>query len=112
MILVLVKNPVLGTISNNTPILPSNRNFSSTNEADVQGEVWDEVGTTGIGGLTAGEEVASFIRSIPASTLDLKNAIRLGRLDSAYLLYQNPTAGAIEASIALRFHMEDIERFT
>ena len=112
MILYLVKNPVLGTISDNVPVLPSNRNFSSTNEADVQGEVWDEAGAVGIGGLTGGEEVASFIRSIPAGTLDLKNAVRLGRLDSAYLAYQNPTGGAIEASLALRFHMEDIERFT
>ncbi len=112
MVLYLVKNPVLGTIADNEPIVASNRNFSSTNEADVEAHVWDEVGAVGIGGLTGGEEVASFIRAVPAGTLDLKNAVRLGRLDSAYLAYQNPTGGALEGSIALRFHMEDIEVFT
>ena len=112
MILYLVKNPILGTIGNNVPIVSSNRNFSSTRDADVEAHVWDEAGVVGITGLTGGEEVASFIRSIPAATLDLKNAVRLGRLDSAYFAYQNPTGGAIPASMAFRFHMEDIEVFT
>ena len=112
MILYLVKNPILATIGANVEIEPSNRNFSSTNEAEVEGQVWDESGVVGLTGLTDGEEVASFIRSVPVSTLDLKNAVRLGRLDSAYLAYENPTGGSIEASIAIRFHMEDIERFT
>ena len=112
MILVLVKNPVLGSIGANEEITPSNRNFSSTNEADVQGQVWDEAGVVGLTGLTGGDEVATFIRSVPVGTLDLKNAVRLGRLDSAYFAYENPTGGPIEASIALRFHMEDIVRFT
>jgi hypothetical protein len=44
--------------------------------------------------------------------LDLKNAVRLGRLDSAYFGYQNPTGGPLEASLAFRFHMEPIEVFT
>ncbi len=112
MILFLVKNPIAGTIANNTTIVPSNRNFSSTRDADVEAHVWDETGVVGITGLTDGEEVASFIRSVPAGTLDLKNAVRLGRLDSAYFGYQNPTGGAIAASLAFRFHMEDIEVFT
>ncbi len=112
MILYLVKNPVLGAIANNVEVTASNRNFSSTRDADVEAHVWDETGVLGIQGLSGGEEVASFIRSIPAATLDLKNAVRLGRLDSAYFAYQNPTGGAIAASMAFRFHMEDIEVFT
>lgn len=112
LILYLVKNPELAVIGANVEIEPSNRNFSSTNEADVEGQVWDEAGVLGLTGLSGGEEVASFMRAVPAGTLDLKNAVRLGRLDSAYLAYENPTGGSIEASIALRFHMEDIERFT
>lgn len=112
LILYLVKNPTLAVIGANVEIEPSNRNFSSTNEADVEGQVWDEAGVVGLTGLSDGEEVASFNRAVPAGTLDLKNAVRLGRLDSAYLAYQNPTGGSVEASIALRFHMEDIERFT
>ncbi len=112
MILYLVKNPVVGALANNTPITPSNRNFSSTRDADVEAHVWDETGVLGIQGLSGGEEVASFIRSVPAGTLDLKNAVRLGRLDSAYFAYENPTGGAITASLAFRFHMEPIEVFT
>ncbi len=112
MILYLVKNPVVGVLTNNEAIVASNRNFSSTRNADVEAHIWDEVGVTGITGLTGGEEVASFIRSIPAATLDLKNAVRLGRLDSAYFAYQNPTGGPIPASLAFRFHMEPVEVFT
>jgi len=111
-ILYLVKNPVLGVIGANVPVIPSNRNFSSTRDASVEAEVWDETGVVGITGLTGGEEVASFLRPVPAGTLDLKNAVRLGRLDSAYFGMQNPTGGPLEASIAFRFHMEDIEVFT
>ncbi len=111
MILYLVKNPILGIIAANLPIVPENRNFSSTNEAEVEAEVWDDTGALGITGLTGGVEVASFLKSVPAGTLDLKNAVRLGRLDSAYFAYQNPTAGAIAASVALRFHMEELEVF-
>ncbi len=111
LVLYLVKNPILGVLADNEEITPSNRNFSSTNEAEVEGHVWDEVGTTGISGLTGGEEIASFIKSVPAGTLDLKNAVRLGRLDSAYLAYANGTGGPIAASIALRFHMEGLEVF-
>ena len=112
MILYLVKNPAGGSPANNTPVTASNRNFSRPRDADVEAHVWDETGVLGIQGLTGGEEVASFIRSVPAGTLDLKNAVRLGRLDSAYFAYQNPTGGAIAASLAFRFHMEPIEVFT
>ena len=110
-ILFLVKNPVLAVIGANVPIVSSNRNFSSTRDADVEAHVWDESGVVGLTGLSGGEEVASFLRPVPAGTLDLKNAVRLGRLDSAYFAYENPTAGALEASLAFRFHMEDIEVF-
>ncbi len=110
-ILFLVKNPDIAVLGANSPIAPENRNFSSTNEAEVSAEVWDETGVVGITGLTGGIEVASFLRAVPAGTLDLKNAVRLGRLDSAYVGYENPTAGAIEASIAVRFHMEELEIF-
>jgi hypothetical protein len=112
MILFLVKNPILAVIGANTPIVASNRNFSSTREASIEAHVWDEAGVVGLTGLSGGEEVASFLRPVPAGTLDLKNAVRLGRLDSAYFGYVNPTGGSIEASLAFRFHMEDIEVFT
>ena len=111
LILYLVKNPILGTIGANVPITPENRNFSSTNEAEVEAEVWDDTGALGITGLTGGVEVASFLRAVPAGTLDLKNAVRLGRLDSAYFAYENPTGGPLGASVALRFHMEELEVF-
>ena len=111
MILYLVKNPILGVIGANIPITPENRNFSSTNEAEVEAEVWDDTGALGITGLTGGIEVASFLRAVPAGTLDLKNAVRLGRLDSAYFAYENPTGGPLGASVALRFHMEELEVF-
>jgi len=110
-ILFLVKNPVIAVLGANSPITPENRNFSSTNEAEISAEVWDETGVVGITGLTGGEEVASFNRAVPAGTLDLKNAVRLGRLDSAYVAYENPTGGPIEASVAIRFHMEELEIF-
>ena len=112
LILFLVKNPILATIGANESIESSNRNFSSTRDADVQGEIWDESGVVGMTGFSGGVEVASFLRAIPAGTLDLKNAVRLGRLDSALFGYENPTGGSIEASLALRFHMEDVEIFT
>ncbi len=110
--LFLVKNPVLAVIGANVPIVSSNRNFSSTRDADVEAHVWDESGVVGLTGLSGGEEVASFLRPVPAGTLDLKNAVRLGRLDSAYFAYENPTGGPLEASLAFRFHMENIEVFT
>lgn len=111
-VLYLVKNPILGTIGANVPITAANRNFSSTTAADVEAHVWDEVGGVGITGLTGGEEVASFLRPVPAGTLDLKNAVRLGRLDSAYFGFENNSGGALESAVSFRFHMEDIEVFT
>lgn len=111
LILYLVTNPILGVLAANVPIVAENRNLSSTNEAEVEAEVWDDTGALGITGLTGGVEVASFLRAVPAGTLDLKNAVRLGRLDSAYFAYENPTGGPIGASVALRFHMEELEVF-
>ena len=112
LILFLVKNPILATIGANESIEASNRNFSSTRDADVPGEIWDETGAVGRTGFRGGVEVAAFLRSLPAASPNLRPPMRLGRLDSALFGYENPTGGSIEASLALRFHMEDVEIFT
>jgi len=108
-VLFVVKNPVVGTLGNNTEVTPSNLNFGSTNPADVTAHVWDEVGTAGITGLTAGEEIQSLTLPGMAGAFALNAAVHLARTNGVLIGVQNPTGGAIEATAALRFHMEDIE---
>jgi hypothetical protein len=107
--LYVTKNPVIGVIANADAFVPKNRNFGSSKIGDVSAWSWDEVGTAGITGFTGGEEVASIILPPAPIPVNLNAAVHLGRLNTFLISIQNPTGGAIEASVTLRFHMEPIE---
>ena len=48
----IYRNPIVGTLANNTQIVPININFESNQQADALAYKWDGTGTAGIGGLT------------------------------------------------------------
>lgn len=53
MEIVVIKNPTIGVLGNNTAITPINKNFASGKVADVEVYGWDEA-ADGITGITAG----------------------------------------------------------
>ena len=56
MSITIMKNPTIGSLGNETAVVPVNKNFSSGKVADVDVYAWDEVGDqiTGITGGTCG----------------------------------------------------------
>jgi len=108
-IIFLTKNPTEGTLANNTAITPSNRNFASTNIAEAEANVWDEVGTAGITGFTVGEEFESEVLPAGVSQLAVDGALHLGQGNILLLSIENPTGGAIEAAASIRYHFEPVE---
>ena len=108
-ILFLTKNPTEGTLANNTAITPINRNYASTNLAEAEGQVWDEVGTAGITGYTGGVETESHVLPAALSKLELNSSIHLGQGSILLLSIQNPTGGALEAAADIRYHFEPVE---
>jgi hypothetical protein len=54
MLVTIMKNPTIGSLGNETAIVPVNKNFGSGKVASVDVYGWDEVGD-GITGITAGD---------------------------------------------------------
>ena len=54
MLISVMKNPVIGSLGNETAVTPTNKNFASGKLADIDVYRWDEVGDQ-ITGITGGE---------------------------------------------------------
>lgn len=106
IIIRFVKNYTVGTLTNNTPTPPSNMNFSSTRSADVNAHIWDEVGTTGIGGLTAGSTFKTFIGKIGPNIFPIDGVPILDQNDNIGIEILNPTGGTVEVETGIRFYFE------
>lgn len=102
------KNMVLGAVSNNNVHIPVNVNFSSGNAADVLCHNWNEVGTAGIGGLTVGTRIKSFILPSGPFIIPVDGFMVLGQNDSLTLIAVNGTGGPVEAEAGIRFYFDDI----
>jgi hypothetical protein len=58
-LITLIKNPTIGSLGNETAIVPVNKNFKSGKLADVEVYGWDEVGD-GITGITGGDSAGTY----------------------------------------------------
>jgi hypothetical protein len=106
IIIRFVKNYTVGTLTNNTVTLPSNMNFSSTRNADVNAHTWDEVGTTGMGGLTLGSTFKTFIGKVGPNIFPIDGVPVLDQNDNIGIEILNPTGGAVEVEVGIRFYLE------
>lgn len=102
----IVKNPVIGTLANNTPVSPGNLNFSSTKTAIGSFNIWDGVGTSGIGGLTGGTVLTTHHINAGLTTLPIRSAMVLGQNDTIGIFFDNVTGGTINFEATMRFYFE------
>lgn len=105
IIYTLYKNRIKGTLTQNTPITSVNLNFGSANVATAQAEVWDESNGDGILGLTNGDIIATGITG-GTTFIQTGSAVLIPQGKSITLNLDNPTAGTIEVSIAIRFYFD------
>ncbi len=106
--LCLQKNMTLGAVSDNNVHLPVNVNFSSGNAADVLCYNWDETGTVGITGLSAGSRIKTFILGLGTFIIPVDGFMVLGQNDSLTLMLVNGTGGNVEAEAGIRFYFDDL----
>ena len=106
--LCLQKNMTLGAVSDNNVHVPVNVNFSSGNSADVLSHNWDETGTVGITGLSAGTRIKTFIMSTGPFIIPVDGFMVLGQNDSLTLMFVNGTGGNVEAEAGIRFYFDDL----
>ncbi|MHA1949992.1 MAG: hypothetical protein ACW987_08975 [Candidatus Thorarchaeota archaeon] len=103
----LVKNMVRGTLANNTSITPPNINFNSGNAASVNADKWDGVGT-GITGLTSGTPMSQSTLGVGSTILPIDGSYIIGSGNELSFHVNNPTAGAINLSLSMRFFFESV----
>ena len=107
-IVTLVKNMTVGAITNANTHVPVNLNFSSGNAADVLCHSWDEVGTAGVTGLTAGTILNVYVPIIGIMILPIASSIILGQNDSLTLRFQNDIGAATEMGCGFRFYFDEL----
>ena len=102
----LIQNMTEGTLTNNTSAVPANFNLGSSNQADVELEVWDEVGTTGIGGLTGGVYMNTFILNSGTTIIPIDGALVIPQGQAIVGHFDNVTGGTAEVTIGFRFYFD------
>ena len=107
VVLVVRKNMTVGAITNENTHIPPNANFSSGNDADALLYNWDEVGTAGVTGLTAGTIVNTYILAAEIRPLPFDGFMVLGQNDNVVFQIVNGTGGNVEAAIGCRFYFND-----
>lgn len=103
MIFKVVRNPTLDTLGNMNEQAPGNLNFSSGNIADVSVWNWDEVGD-GITGVSDGTVLNAYLFQAGHHVLPFDDALIVP--NNAIISFE--FSGAGEATLGVRFHMEDI----
>ena len=98
----IIRNPVVGTIADETITVPVNENFGSNATAAVTAFTWDEV-NDGLGGLSLGVVIETFIAPVGVSVVDVGGRYILNQGDSIAIDY---LAKAGEITIGIRFYME------
>lgn len=106
-VVVWKKNMTLGSVSAENTHTPVNLNYSSGKSAEVTAYNWDETGTTGIGGLSGGTTIKSFITGVGFTVHPIDGAMVLANGDSITIQYVNGTGGNIEFECGIRFYFED-----
>jgi hypothetical protein len=93
-----MKNVVVGSISDNNIHTPVNNNFASGFTAEALCYSWDE-SNDGLGGLTGGTILKTFITGAGFTVHPLDGSIILGLNDSITVYYKVAGGGEFEAGI-------------
>ncbi len=101
-----VRNPTLGSVSANTAATPANTNFGSSNTATGTFHIWDESGTTGIGGLSGGTTFMSHITGVGKTVYPIDGAIIMPPGTSFLIKATNGTGGNVEWETGVRFYYQ------
>ena len=107
LVLIVQKNMTLGVVGDNNVHVPANLNFSSGKSAEATCHTWDETGTTGVGGLTVGTVVSTFILGVGATILPIEGVIVIGQNDNIVLRTTNGTGGNVEVAANINFYFDD-----
>ncbi len=99
----IIRNPTLGSVADNNATVPVNENFGSAATATVTAHNWDEV-NDGIGGLTSGTVLETFIVPVGISVVDVAGRYILNQGDAIGIQY---LAKAGEITMGIRFYMDD-----
>lgn len=100
------KNDTVGTLSNETQLTVVNTNFGSGKVAQAVAYEWDEVGSTGIGGLTAGTVYKRIQAGEGGTPIQPIGATILGANDVWTLVATNATGGAANVAAYVRVFFE------
>jgi hypothetical protein len=103
------RNPIEGTLANNTPIQPVNLNYGSAKNAAAEVHVWDEVGTAGITGFTSGVEFDALTLNAGPYISPLNGSFLVEASNIFLFNVENTTGGPIEFSFNARFFYEGVD---
>ena len=107
-VVIVRRNPILGTVGANNAHTPVNLNFQSDILASGIFHNWDETGTAGITGLTGGTILESHVLRGSNTVFLYESAVILFQGNSLSIVVFNGTGGNIEISGTIRFHYEEI----
>jgi len=99
-------NKTLGTIADHNTHVPVNSNASSGRVADALCYSWAET-NDGLGGLTGGTKIKTFITGAGFTVHPIDGAIILGKNDSITVSYTR--ASACEFETGIRFYFDSFE---
>ena len=104
VIVKMVKNMAVATITNYKTHAPCNQNFSSTNTADVLCYTWDEV-SNGMTTFTGGTTIMTYILGIGTVVFPIDSGFMLNQNDS--LTFYAKTAAEFTCGVRFYFHYEE-----
>jgi len=100
-----VRNPTLGSVSANTTHTGVNLNMGSGRLPTVTCYVWDETGASGIGGLSGGTTIKTFITGVGFTIHPIDAAIIIPNNSSMSFIY-TPPAGGAEFEMGIRAYYD------
>lgn len=101
--LVWTKNPTIGTIAAFDAAVPANTNFGSGKAADTTVWVWDETGSSGMTGFTAGTEFKSWHLVAGPMIFPIDGAINLLANNTLMISMGHTTAAEVETGLRFFF---------
>ena len=108
VVLVLMKNMILGSVGDNNVHTPVNLNFESQKTASGVFHNWDETGTAGISGLSGGTVLGAQILGVGPQDLSIEASMVLSQSNNLIIRMVNGTGGNVESAVAISFFYEAV----
>lgn len=97
----IYRNPVLGSLANDTPISGINNKFSSAATANTTAAIWDGV-STGITGITGGDLFQPRILGVGPDDNPIAGSVNIDAENTIAFWVNNPTGAAIRMTLDMR----------